>query len=521
MNTCRVFDSENQGMNRPAMTIGKTLQRATFAVSLSLFLLANPYSAVAQQSSQSVTTIESLIRSGQYEEALRATTSALKSRPSDFRLWTLQGIIYSMQSKDQDAESAFERALRISPQYAPALRGEVQILYRKSDEGAIPLLERILKATPNDPTAHEMLGVLERKRDRCEQAVEHFAASGEALDKHPESLEAYGYCLVQLKKFQDAVPVFENLVTLVPDRPYPRYDLALVLVANKQSAEALKALEPLLTPDQSDPDILSLASQAAEATKDTPRAVALLRQAIVLSPATPDYYVAFAMLCLDHESFDVGIDMINAGLSRIPNTASLYIARGLLYAQLTEYEKAENDFGRAEQLDANQSMSAYAGDLAQLQKNNLDEALRRVRLQLKAHPESSRLHFLLAQVLMNNDPEPDSDIYKEALREDLRALELQPDLVSARDLLASIYMRAGQYDKAIEQCRIALQYAPNDETAIYHLTMSLRHAGRKDELGPLVKRLAELHQQSLKNETDRKRYRLVVGTPPGPDAPAN
>lgn len=503
----------------PAMTTRKVAQKAVVMLSI-CFFSGTLCTAIGQQPTPFVTAIESLIRSRQYDQALAMTQSALEQRPTDFRLWTLEGIIFSMQDKAQRAQSAFEKALRISPQYAPALKGEVQILYDQGDNRAIPLLERILKEDPKDQTAHEMLALLERKKDRCKPAVVHFAASQDATEKHTESLEAYGYCLVQLKKFQDAIPVFEKLLALLPNRAYPRYDLAVVQVANKQNEDALKTLEPLLTPDLSDPDILSLASQAAEATKDTSRAVALLRQAIVLSPTTQDYYIAFAALCLDHESFQVGIDMINAGLSRIPNAERLYLSRGLLYAQEAEYDKAEADFARAEQLDANQSMSSYAADLAQVQKNNPDEALRRVRLQLKAHPDNALLHYLLAQLLMKN-PATGSDAYKEARKEDSRALELKPDLVSARDLMASIHMQAGQYEKAIEQCRTALQYDPNDEVATYHLMISLRHAGKTDELQPLVKRLAELHQQSLQNETDRKRYTLVEQLPTPNSGPPN
>ena len=499
----------------PAMTARKVAQKAVVLLSI-CFFSGTLSTAIGQQPTASVAAIESLIRSRQYDQALAMTQSGLEQRPTDFRLWTLEGIIFSMQDKAQRAQIAFEKALRISPQYAPALKGEVQILYGQGDNRAIPLLERILKEDPRDQTAHEMLALLERKKDRCEPAVVHFAASQDATEKHAESLEAYGYCLVQLKKFRDAIPVFKKLITLLPNRAYPRYDLAVVQVANNQNEDALTTLEPLLTPDQPDPDILSLASQAAEAIKDTAKAVALLRQAIVQSPTTQDYYIAFAALCLDHESFQVGIDMINAGLSRIPNAARLYLSRGLLYAEEAEYDKAEADFARAEQLDANQSMSSYAADLAQLKKNNPDEALRRVRLQLKAHPESPLLHYLLAQLLIQN-ADTDSDAYKEAMKEDLRALELKPDLVSARNLMASIHMQAGQYEKAIEQCRIALRYAPNDETATYHLLISLRHAGKKDELQPLVKRLAELHQQSLQNETDRKLYTLVE-QPPTPSS---
>lgn len=492
----------------------KTVKRALRALSMSLIIVAAFSGWASAQSVPSIATIQSLIRAKQLDQALKETQSALKQKPLDARLWTLEGIIFSLQDNVSAAHSAFGKALRISPQYGPALKGEVQILYPQSDKRAIPLLERILKADPNDQTAHEMLATLEKRQGKCNLALAHFLSSGPAIDKHADSLEAYGYCLVQLKKTEEAIPVFEKLIELSPDRPYARYNLAVVLSANNQNEEALKALEPLLTSQQSDPDVLSLASQAAEATKDTPRAVALLRQAIVQSPTTQDYYIAFATLCLDHDSYPAGIEMVNAGIARIPNSSALYISRGLLYVQLTEYAKAEQDFRRAEQLDVNQSMSLYAADLAEVQRNNPDEALRRVRIQLKAHPESARLHFLLAQLLMNNDPEPDSAAYREAVAEDQAALKLQGDLVIASDLLASIYMRAGQYDKAIELCRAVLKHAPTDETAMYHLMISLRHAGKKDEAQQLVKRLADLHQQSLKNETDRKRYRLVIGTAP-------
>ena len=43
--------------------------------------------------------------------------------------------------------------------------------------------------------------------------------------------------------------------------------------------------------------------------------------------------------------------MIDAGLKLQPAAAQLYVARGVLYVQLAEYDKAEADFERAEQLD--------------------------------------------------------------------------------------------------------------------------------------------------------------------------
>ena len=469
-----------------------------------------------QQAGSSVASIESLIRSHQYDQALQATKSGLHNTPSDFRLWTLQGIILSIEGSSTEALTAFDKSLRLSPNYGPALKGEVQLLYQSNDKRAIPLIERILKADPRDQTAREMLAMLQKMRGDCKAAIDQFLLTREAIATHPESLEAYGYCLVQTKHFQEAIPVFERLVALVPDRTYPKYDLAVILVTTKQNNSAIKILDPLLADDQRDADILSLASEAYEAVGNTPKAVALLRQAIVLSPTTPGYYVTFAAICMDHDSFQVGIDMINAGLKRIPSDPSLYLSRGLLYAQLAQYDEAETDFNRVEKLDSAQSLSSYAVDLADLQRNNPDQALLKVRSQLKAHPDSPQLQFLLAELLMNQTPPADSAIFKDAMRSALTAIKLRPDMVGARDLLASMYMHSGQYSLAIEQCRLVLQQSPADETAAYHLLIALRHSGQSGsaEMKTLVKRLSEMHQQSLKQETDRKRYRLVEQEPP-------
>jgi tetratricopeptide (TPR) repeat protein len=452
----------------------------------------------AQDAKTSVPAIESQIRSGQYNQALTALTDALHGNPGDYRLWTLEGICFGLEGNDTRSLAAFDRAVRISPNYTPALKGEVQILYKTGDRRAIPLLGRMLKADPTDVTGHEMLAMMEKRGGDCRAAASQFVLSKDAIDSHPESLESYGYCLVKLDRTADAIPVFRQLIPLLPGETYPSYDLAVLLVSAHNNDEAVNVLEPLLTPDQTDPDVLSLASQAFEATGNTPRAVALQRQAIVLDPTDPSNYVSFAVLCLNHDSYQVGIDMLNAGLKHIPGDSSLYLSRGVLYVQLGDFDNAEADIKMAEQLNSRQVVGAYAADLAILQKNDPDKALVQVRAQLRAHPESPLLRLLLARLLMNK-----------AMQDALSAAQAKPDLVDAHNLLASIYMSLDQYDRAIKESQIALQYDPSNETALYRLILAMRHSGHGDDLQPLVKRLSELHQESMQQETERKKYRLV------------
>jgi tetratricopeptide (TPR) repeat protein len=480
-----------------------------------LFILGAAFVAQGQTTKVSIASIESLIRSQKYDQALQLTRSALHETPNDFRLWTLEGIVLSIKGSNHDALDAFDRALSLSPAYAAALKGKVQLLYQTQDKRAIPLLEKILKTDPKDETAHEMLAVLEGRQGNCQTAIGHFILSADVRANHPYSLEVYGYCLVQTKQPLKAIAVFEQLAALLPQQVYPKYDLAVLLVETKQHDAALKVLEPLLAADQSDPDLLSLASEAYEAAGNTPKAVSLLRQAIVLNPDNANYYVAFTVLCLDHDSFQVGIDMINAGMQRISGDPSLYISRGLLLAQLAHYDEAEADFQTAERLDSAQSLSSYAMDLAELEKNHPDKALSEVRSQLRTHPDSALHHYLLARLLQNGAfNEPGGAESREAISSALIALKLKPEFVPARDLLASLYLASGQYRLAIEQCQLALQYAPSDQSAMYHLIMALRHSGGEHgKIQALVKRLSESQQVSRQQETDRKRFKLVEQQP--------
>lgn len=478
-----------------------------------------------QQKTLSIASIESLIRSQEYDQALQATKSALRREPRDYRLWTLEGIILSMKGNNHEGRIAFQKALQLSPDNIAALKGEVQLLYQAHDPSAVSLLKRILRLSPGDETAHEMLANLEASDGECQAAIDHFLLSAEAISHHPESLEVYGRCLVQTGQIQKAIPIFEQLAISAPQLTYPKYDLAVLLDKDKDYEAAIKVLEPVLAGDPKDPDVLSLASEAYEAVGNTPKAASLLRSAIVLRPTDANLYVSFADLCMDHNSFQVGIDMMNAGLQRIPNDPSLYISRGSLYAQLSEFDKAESDFDTAERLDPRQSFSSYGIDLAQLQEHHFDpshsqEAVQEIRSQLKAHPDSAQLHFLLARLLSSQDSSTSGDANAEAINAALIAVKLNPSLIDARDLLATMYLRSGKYALAAEQCQLVLQHSPSDMSAMYHLIAALRHSNQPEqqaELKELVKRLSDLEKSSLQQETARKRFILVEQPPP----PAN
>jgi tetratricopeptide (TPR) repeat protein len=192
-----------------------------------------------------------------------------------------------------------------------------------------------------------------------------------------------------------------------------------------------------------------------------------------------------------------------------PKAAPLYFARGVLYVQMAQYDKAEADFERAYQLDPSQSLSVAAQGLAAAQKNDLDGALAKVQKSLSRKPNDAFLLYLQADILSQKGADPGSPEFESAMRSARKAVSLQPSLASSWGVLAKLSLQAGKYQEAAEQCRNALAIDPKDPTTVYHLIQALRRTGDKSEIPELLKRLAVLRQQAAKEQGERYRYKLV------------
>jgi tetratricopeptide (TPR) repeat protein len=475
-----------------------------------LFVLSARITALPQGARAPAGSVESALRAGNFQQAVELAKAELRQSPKNPKLWTMKGIALSRLGQDREALAAYNNALNISPDYLAALEGAAEIEYKAGNKRAAPLLLRILRVHPNDPTSHAMLGVLAYKDHDCESAAKHFAASRDLITSQPAALAQYGSCLMDLQRSNDALSVFQQLLALQPDDPHARYNLAVVQLTAQHSSDAISTLDPLLQSQPPDPDVLDLASSAYEESGDTPKAVDLLHQAIVLDPKKIKYYVDFATIAFNHQSFQVGVDMMNAGLKLIPNAAQLYVARGILYIQLGDFEKGEADFDAASRIDPSQTSSTVAEGLAQIQQSNLDQALNTVESRLKANPKDAFLHYMKAQILFQQGVDPGTPQFKEAIAAASQATELKTDFVLPRDLLGNLYLKSGQIEKSIEQSRRALRDSPSDQEALYHLIQALRQKGAdtKGELPQLIKRLAVLRQESRSAEAAGRRYKL-------------
>jgi len=485
---------------------------------LRLGLLAALFAAcpciVAQTATDRTAPITSALRAGQFEKALQLLQPELEQSPKNPQLWTLRGIAFSGKGDKREALGAFRHALGISSNYLPALEGAAQIEYENGDKDAVTLLQHILELRPQEQTSHAMLAVLAYRRGDCARAVPHFEQSGSLVESQPGALQEYGECLLRLKETEKAISVFSRALAQPNADTGARFRLASVQMMAQRPKEAIETLQPLLQGNTVISDVLELAASAYESDGNTPEAVRILRQAIVSDRHNINLYVDFANICLDHQSYQVGVDMINAGLEAEPKAAPLYVARGILYVQLAQYDNAESDFEKADALDPRLSIGSAAEGLVAVQKNDPDRALATVQAKLAKTPNDAFLLYLRAEILAQSGPDPGTPEFRVAMDSAKKAISLRPSLGAARDILAKLYLQAGQNEPAIEQSRKALNSDPKDQTALYHLIQALRKSGRKDEVPDLLKRLAALRTESTKEEAEHNRYKLVEENSP-------
>src|SRR3954451_4616581 len=224
---------------------------------LLLVFLMCAVSVSAQNATPSASTapIESALREHDYQHALQLSQSAVQQSPKNPKLWALQGIALSGIGRKREALAAYNRAIAISPDYLPALEGAAELEYDAENKRALPLLERVVKLRPNDPTANAMLGVVKYKQHDCASAVQHFRASWQLIASQSAALAQYGTCLMNLDKAEDALPIFQRLLALQPDDSHSRHNLAVVQMAAHSPKGAIEPLQPLLTTTQPDPDV--------------------------------------------------------------------------------------------------------------------------------------------------------------------------------------------------------------------------------------------------------------------------
>jgi tetratricopeptide (TPR) repeat protein len=443
------------------------------------------------------------LRARDYPAAVAAADAALATHPAhpeDCRILVMRGMALRGEGRADDSLQSFQAALDACPHFIPALEVAAQVQYARRSPDAVPVLKELISIKPEDPTAHAMLAVLAWQRGDCASALPHFEKASSLVQQNPEATREYASCLLAEGEADRSVDLYRRLMGESPNTQ-TRMQFAVALWKAKQLDEALAALSPLVEAGSTNSRALALAAQIAEEKGATPQAIAWLRQAILVDPSAVKNYVLFATFAFNHESFQVGIDMIDAGLKVLPGAAPLYLSRGVLRVQLSQIDAALDDFQEAHRLDPNLSFAEDAMGMIHSQQHDNQGSVEVFRRHAEKSPRDPLLQYLYAEALLESPDSGKPEVQAEAIRAANRAVKLEPDYQPARDLLTILYMRAGNASAAKQQAEEALKRDPDDTAALYQEMMADRSLGRKEDVDGLVTRLKQLKQSEQEKKT--------------------
>jgi tetratricopeptide (TPR) repeat protein len=169
-----------------------------------------------------------------------------RTAPQSMAAHKLNAEALEMQGKWEPAQLEYEEMIKKEPNARGIHFLLGRLLLSRPDAGPDAperAKQEFLKEIEIDPSnagAIYILGELDRRDQKWDQAISRYA---QALKVDPNLAEAYlglGYCLVNVKKYQEAIPPLRTAERLMPANPEVHHSLATALERSGHKDEAQK-----------------------------------------------------------------------------------------------------------------------------------------------------------------------------------------------------------------------------------------------------------------------------------------
>jgi tetratricopeptide (TPR) repeat protein len=178
-----------------------------------------------------------------------------RTAPQSLAAHKLNAEALEMQGKWEPAQLEYEGIIEKEPD-APGIHYLLgRLLLSRPDAGADAAeraKQEFLKEVQIDPKnagAQYILGELARRDEKWDEAISRFSMAAKLDSNFAEAYLGWGFCLVAVKRYEEAIPPLRVAVRLQQGNPSAHYNLAVALsrTGNKEEAEREFAVQRQLT----------------------------------------------------------------------------------------------------------------------------------------------------------------------------------------------------------------------------------------------------------------------------------
>lgn len=324
---------------------------------------------------------------GQLEAAKTDITTLDTLVPGHPKLLHLSGAIALLEQDLDTADILLQKALNANPDDLQTLTllGAVNF-YRGNYEAAHGYLSRVLKSQPTLLPAIKLLASVQHQLKQSDAVVKLLEPALERYPDDPQLMAMLGTAYIQANRFEAGSELMSRAIEIAPDLAAYRTQLALGLMAQGKSSEAIAQLENTIAMEQ-------------------------------------EFIQADVLLVLSHlnkQDFDKALEASQTLEKRSPDSPVGYNLTGLAYLMSGKQEQAEQRFKKALEVDPNfitaeanlARMAVQKGDLA-LAESHYRNALKKIPDNANAlmgladlarrQGDHNRMHELLEQA-HNGEP---------------------------------------------------------------------------------------------------------------------
>ena len=483
-----------------------------------------------------------LVQNGDFKPAISLLGRTLSSTPRDLKTLDLLGIALTGAGRTDEANRRFREALAIDPAFYPAKKNlAVNELNAGRHDEAERLFKEVLGVVPHDEIAHLHLGEIHFARKQLAAALAHYEQSGARATANPAWTLHFASCLLEQGLTPRAVALLDRLPALDASSrfdagmllggarayadaarqfgaartgykdPYAAgYNQMLMLVEAGEHDAAIEVAQELFRANQRTGELYNLMSRAYVGANRLQEAYDALRTAARLEPSEEQHYLDLSLLCLDHENFDLGMEILDVGLKYKPESGRLHVYRGVVLVMKGLVDEAEREFETARRLGPGGPAPDVALAMAWMQSGNAGRAVDLLRERTKAGAREAVVPYMLGIALMRTGIDAAAPEGAEAITAFEAAIKLDPTLAGPRAELGKALLRRGDTQNAIEQLERAATLDPDNPAPLYLLGQAYRKMGNTARAQELLARVTKLNEQGRSEDPDKELKRIVV-----------
>jgi tetratricopeptide (TPR) repeat protein len=503
-----------------------------------LLMLGNTVIFAQSSLKQTILKIQEQLQQNNAEAARQMLHQAARKYPGDAGLDNLRGVLEAQQKNFTAAESAFRRAVRISPKFTGAWLNLGRLYQEQVSQDAAHLNKavqtylRVLQYDPANAEASFQCAMLRMLRGEYQASLLHLARLPEDLQSSPQSvavlcadyagirdrtraMEAASFLLTHTQLTEADVAAIlpaldklsdEELTLRLLEGLHQRslasadslHRLGLLHEKAGRLTEARTILEKAATTDRPSVTLLIDLARVAQRTQDHQSALGYLAHARDLEPQNARIHYLFGVVCAEMNLAGEAHASLSKAVNLEADNADYNYAMGILCTFRREPTEALPYLQKYQRLRPDDTQGHLWTGIAHFRSKNFAEAQKEFAAALSGKATQASARYYLGSIARQENR------FDEAERELQAALKLQPAYADAHAELGQCYLQQRKHEMAAIHLHRAIEIDANHFTAnfqlltLYTRISDPRREKQNERFEEIKKRREERAQESMR-----------------------